>query len=314
MARTHAPTRDWRQTSFYLLVGGAMAVSIGGQVDTAGARIGIALAVVFALVNDGCAILALDCSLRADKGSAIRMWAWVAVLLAAGSGGFLNTWHAMIGVPAPPPEPFPWPLALILGVEPIVIVLVMSHLLGLVIADSRASAAGGERTVATAVAERHMSPPRPRDTAVKSAVDPSVRSAVDPSVRSGDSPAVGSAATSTVRSAAGMRSTAGMVATTGGLSEDGSTGAGSQPAGSVPRLRLAAAPEQPWMTHELIADVVNSMRAAARSSNRPYGEGRLVRDHQAKHSPLPDGSELTPHKAREIKKYIDKHRLLEAAS
>lgn len=304
MARTHAPTRDWRRASFYLLVGGAMAVSIGGQVDTAGARIGIALAVVFALVNDGCAILALDCSLRADKGSAIRKWAWVAVLLAAGSGGFLNTWHAMIGVPAPPPEPFPWPLALILGVEPIVIVLVMSHLLGLVIADSRASAAGGERTVATAVAERHMSPPRPRDTAVKSAVD----SAVDSAVRFGDSPAVGSAATTAVRS------TAGMVATTGGSSEDGSTGADSQPAGSVPRLRLAAAPEQDWMTHELIADVVSSMRAAARSSNRPYGEGRLVRDHQAKHSPLPDGSELTPHKAREIKKYIDKHRLLEAAS
>lgn len=71
----------WRRAPLYLVVLGAMAVSIGGQVATLEDRIGQGWAIVLALTNDAGAIIALDAAFsrfsdRTTRTVTIQVSSW----------------------------------------------------------------------------------------------------------------------------------------------------------------------------------------------------------------------------------------------
>lgn len=302
MAGTRTPTPDWRQGALIVVVLMAMVVSIRGQVAAIEHQLGVGIAILFALTNDVGAILALEAALSAARGSAIRKWAWVAIGLSAGTGAALNWLHAGAD-PGAAAEALPSGYRVLVGVEPIALILVLSHLVGLVVAERRAAGPTGRaeasraaETSRSATGDREPPAHRPRDTT----------------------------ASSTPQTAS---STASLVATTGGpdresraphreLAPARSTSArpaGHDPrAGSPPRLRVAPAPDPQrpaWMSADLIEAVVASALAAGAPGKR-YGEGRVITDH----SPLPDGTPMTSHKAKAVLRYIADHDLLRAAS
>lgn len=289
-----APHAAWHRRGLIVVTLGAMAVSITGQVAAIETQLGFFLAVVFALVNDAGAIIALNASMRAEKRSPVRRWAWVAIVVAAGSGALLNVLHA--STPPGTKPPLPWEYALLVGIEPVVLVLILSHLISLVIEQQRVEAThreDRETPTASSGPGREIPAPAPRAHTARSAVEPTARTA---------------------------RSAADVVVTTGAPDREipapaASSGRVAAPAATTPlppRLHLAPAPQADrpgWMTAQLLDAVIATAREAGAPAKQ-YGEGRLIRDH----SPLPDGSTITSHKAKAILTYIREHDLLKAAS
>jgi hypothetical protein len=293
--------REWRRVALYLVAVAMMLVSIKGQVESLESRLG-GFAYVLAIANDVGAIIALDALFSADRKSSIRKWAWTVILLTSGTGGVLNMWHVSVDAVIGPDgklnyPPLPKELAYLVGAEPILALLLLSHLIGLVIAERR------DRQTASTASDREVSPagvgredrevvsPGPR--VPTASLVPATASLVA-TVGAGDRevPAV-STASSRPAVAASKRPTAVRQAVT--------------PAPS-PRLRLLPGKRPEWMTDELVAAVVASMRKAGAPAKR-YGEPTLCRDHR-----LSDGSPITSHKAKTILRYIDDHDLLRVAS
>jgi len=277
--------REWRRWVLIVIVLGLMSVSIGGQVDSIGTKLAPVFAYVFAIGNDAAAILALDAALRAERGSSIRKWAWLAILLAAGTGGVLNAWHATVErtvVPGGGHElpPLPGEFGLLVGLEPIALILVLSHLVGLVLTDRQARPAGdaGPRQ-APAAADRQTA----------GATDRQATTVVVTASEAGDrrtaSPAPARTPGAAPAGAAGDRATAGTPP--------------RRPA-PVARGSLHAVPavRQGWMTEDLIARIVASM-AVAQRQGETYGRPRLMREHG-----------LNNHRARTLLDHIAEHQLL----
>jgi len=167
----------------------------------------------------------------------------LAILLAAGTGGVLNAWHATVErtvVPGGGHElpSLPGEFGLLVGLEPIALILVLSHLVGLVLT---ASAGDGQAT-----------------TVVVTAGGAGDRQAASP---------------------APARPTAG-AATTGGAGDRATAGTPPRRPAPAARGSLHAVPavRQGWMTEDLIGRVVASM-AVAQRRGETYGRPRLMREH-----------------------------------
>lgn len=299
--------RDWRWIALYIVAIGGMSVSISGQVQSIEHQLGGFLAVVFAATNDVGAILALDIALGA-AGGAIKKWAWVAILLAAGTGAALNAYHAMSPAPATPPgvppvpaPPLPTWLAILVGAEPVILVLILSHLIGLVVAARRGVAVPGYSQPGRQPGSQVASQPQPASQPV--------------TARVGDSQATTITArqTAPVGSQAGGSQVSGQVVgsqapnSQGGHRQAGDTTRPALPAArqtdhspsrvpARPARALTVAPEPrlPWMTDELIAAVVKARRADPR-----YGRKQIATDHQ-----------IGTGQVRSLLDFIDKHGLM----
>ena len=84
------------------------------------------MSVVLALTNDLAALLALN-ELMATRRAEVRRWAWAVLLLAGGTAAGLNTWHAVAAGALPPV----W--AVVVGIGPVLLAVVLSHLVALVL-------------------------------------------------------------------------------------------------------------------------------------------------------------------------------------
>jgi hypothetical protein len=323
----HAPPGDdrWQRFALLAIVVGAMAVSIGGQVSAVEARMGGVLAWVFALVNDAAAIMALNAVLAAPKGDSIRKWGWATILLAAGTGGSLNTWHitnpgtltaetGKMVAPALPPE-----FGFLVGWEPVLLILVLSHLIGLVVASRKARAttspgdhqpattrdhqttsAGGRQATQVVVGGRQAGDRQ--TTSSHHQITSPDRQAVTARITSPPAPARQAVAASTTRPPAVSVPVDRQTASPGDRQATAQT-TSRQPATRPvehPTRALAAipAPRPAWMTDGLLQSVVTAM-AKAEAEGKQYGRGRVMEDHG-----------LNDYRAGTILKLINEHNLL----
>lgn len=301
LSTEHEP-RDWRRGALILIALGLMSVSIGGQVLTIQSRLGSFLAVVFAVGHDLAALLALDVAMRADEGTSIRKWAWAVVGLAAFTGGTINAYHILAVTDAPGNlPPLPIPIGLLIGIEPILLILTLSHLINLAVADARRRRAGDRQ--APPAGDRQ---PGRQDRQAASAGDrQDATTIVIPR------PPAGGAATAsrdrqpeTARAASPDRQPAPAArAASDRRALPAARQGATSPRARAPRT-LAAVPgpqqtKRPgWMTQELIDAVVADM-ATALAKNESYGRVRMRREHG-----------LNDHKAKAVALYIDEHDLL----
>lgn len=293
--------RDWRWIALYIVAIGGMSVSISGQVQSIEHQLGGFLAVVFAATNDVGAILALDIALGA-AGGAIKKWAWVAILLAAGTGAALNAYHAMApvaatppGVPPVPAPPLPTWLAILVGAEPVILVLILSHLIGLVVAARRGVAEPGYSQPGRQPGSQVASQPQPASQPVTARVGDSQATTItarQPTpVGSQVSGQVGSQAP---KSQSGHRQAGDTTRPALPAARQTSHSPSSVPARPARALAVAPEPRLPWMTDELIAAVVKARRADPR-----YGRKQIATDHQ-----------IGTGQVRSLLEFIDKHGLM----
>jgi hypothetical protein len=116
-----------RRGGLALVMVGALSVSVRGQVQAVGPLLG-GMSVVLALTNDLAALLALN-ELMSTPRRAVRRWAWAVLVLASGTAAGLNTWHALQAGTLPPL----W--AVVVGIGPVLLAVVLSHLVALVLSD-----------------------------------------------------------------------------------------------------------------------------------------------------------------------------------
>lgn len=122
---TRAGTGRVRRGGLTLVMVGALAVSVRGQVEAVTPLLG-GMSIVLALTNDLAAFLALN-EVITTRRPEVRRWAWAVLLLAGGTAGGLNTWHALAaGV-----LPALW--AVVVGIGPVLLAMLLSHLVGLVL-------------------------------------------------------------------------------------------------------------------------------------------------------------------------------------
>jgi hypothetical protein len=129
MATTTRPARSdlagrARKAGLALVMGGAMSVSIRGQVLAVEPMLGVGMGAVLAVTNDLAALLALN-EIVSSTGRHVRGWAWAVLLLAGGTGASLNTWHAITAGALP----VGW--AALVGAGPVVLAALLSHLVAL---------------------------------------------------------------------------------------------------------------------------------------------------------------------------------------
>jgi hypothetical protein len=129
---------------------GALSVSVRGQVQAVEPLLG-PMSVVLALTNDLAALLALN-ELMATCRAAVRWWAWAVLLLAGGTAAGLNTWHAVAAAALPAV----W--AVVVGIGPVLLAVVLSHLVALVLDQTPTKALG---TAAASPIEPTTSVPPP---------------------------------------------------------------------------------------------------------------------------------------------------------
>lgn len=116
-----------RRVGLALVMVGALSVSVRGQVQAVEPLLG-GMSVVLALTNDLAALLALN-ELMSTHHRAVRRWAWAVLVLAGGTAAGLNTWHALeAGV-----LPALW--AVVVGIGPVLLAIVLSHLIALVLTE-----------------------------------------------------------------------------------------------------------------------------------------------------------------------------------
>ena len=128
-ARTGSGVADLvRRSGLALVMVGALSVSVRGQVQAVEPLLG-GMSVVLALTNDLAALLALN-ELMSTQRRAVRRWAWAVLVLAGGTAAGLNTWHALEAGELPPL----W--AVVVGIGPVLLAVVLSHLVALVLDDA----------------------------------------------------------------------------------------------------------------------------------------------------------------------------------
>ena len=135
-----------RRGGLALVMVGALSVSVRGQVQAVEPLLGD-MSVVLALTNDLAALLALN-ELMSTQRRAVRRWAWAVLVLAGGTAAGLNTWHALQAGALPPL----W--AVVVGIGPVLLAVVLSHLIALVLSDAaeqRGTAEDGRVDVAATV-------------------------------------------------------------------------------------------------------------------------------------------------------------------
>jgi hypothetical protein len=133
-----------RRSGLALVMVGALSVSVRGQVQAVEPLLG-GMSVVLALTNDLAALLALN-ELMSTQRRAVRRWAWAVLVLAGGTAAGLNTWHALEAGELPPL----W--AVVVGIGPVLLAVVLSHLVALVLDDAPEQPPAGETSGAPAAA------------------------------------------------------------------------------------------------------------------------------------------------------------------
>ena len=127
-SRAQSPGVDRvRRGGLALVMVGALSVSVRGQVQAVEPLLG-GMSVVLALTNDLAALLALN-ELMSTQRRDVRRWAWAVLVLAGGTAAGLNTWHALQVGGLPPV----W--AVVVGIGPVLLAVVLSHLVALVLSD-----------------------------------------------------------------------------------------------------------------------------------------------------------------------------------
>ena len=115
-----------RRGGLALVMVGALSVSVRGQVQAVEPLLG-GMSVVLALTNDLAALLGAE---RADEPPAARRYGagrGRCCVLAGGTAAGLNTWHALRPATLPPV----W--AVVVGIGPVLLAVVLSHLVALVL-------------------------------------------------------------------------------------------------------------------------------------------------------------------------------------
>ena len=110
------------------------------------------MSVVLALTNDLAALLALN-ELMTTRRREVRRWAWAVLVLAGGTAAGLNTWHAVAAGALPPV----W--AVVVGIGPVLLAVVLSHLVALVL-DQTTAAPPSRATTSTVAPSAESPPPR----------------------------------------------------------------------------------------------------------------------------------------------------------
>jgi len=107
---------------------GALALSVRDQVQAVAPLLG-PMSIVLAMTNDLAALLALNEAISTQRRE-VRHWAWAVLVLAGDTAAGLNTWHAIsAGL-----LPAVW--AVVVGIGPVLLAMVLSHLVALVLQDT----------------------------------------------------------------------------------------------------------------------------------------------------------------------------------
>lgn len=139
-----------RRPGLLVVMLGALSLSFSGQREAVTPLLGSQMAVVFAATNDLAALLALN-ELVTGRTRGIRVWAWVAMILAGGTALGLNTWHAIqVGV-------LPGPVSLVTGAEPVILAWVLSHVVALVVTHRREASGTASRVESSAAPDSAVS-------------------------------------------------------------------------------------------------------------------------------------------------------------
>ncbi len=153
-----------RRGGLALVMVGALSVSVRGQVQAVEPLLG-PMSVVLALTNDLAALLALN-ELMATRRPGVRRWAWAVLLLAGGTAAGLNTWHAVAAGALPPV----W--AVVVGIGPVLLAVVLSHLVALVLDDAGAATAPSPASDAAERAAARPAEPTTAAPAAAPAIEP----------------------------------------------------------------------------------------------------------------------------------------------
>ena len=130
-AASAAGSGGWvRRGGLALVMVGALSVSVRGQVEAVAPLLG-GMSIVLALTNDLAALLALNEAISTRRQD-VRRWAWAVLVLAGGTAAGLNTWHAI----AAGLLPAVW--AVVVGIGPVLLAMVLSHLVALVLDEAPA--------------------------------------------------------------------------------------------------------------------------------------------------------------------------------
>ncbi|MFD9734250.1 hypothetical protein [Umezawaea sp. NPDC059074] len=163
-----------RKAALFAVMGGALVLTINGEVRAVepmlGPGFGIVLAAVFAVST----LLALNYVI--DGTGPVRRWAWAVLLFAGGMELGLNTWHAVTSVlHGPDGAPvlvdgltvpaLPLGAAVAVGAGPVLLAGLLSHLVSLAMTEEQRAAVEqeAERTAARAA----RVPARPTHTAYR---------------------------------------------------------------------------------------------------------------------------------------------------
>lgn len=141
-----------RRAGLALVMIGALSVSVRGQVEAVEPLLG-GMSVVLALTNDLAALLALN-ELMSTARRDVRRWAWAVLVLAGGTAAGLNTWHALEAGKLPEL----W--AVVVGIGPVLLAVVLSHLVALVLNDGPAPDAQTTQPSVTPAGDRSPEPER----------------------------------------------------------------------------------------------------------------------------------------------------------
>jgi hypothetical protein len=141
-----------RRVGLALVMVGALSVSVRGQVEAVEPLLG-GMSIVLALTNDVAALLALNEVISTSRRE-VRRWAWAVLVLAGGTAAGLNTWHAI------EQGSLPTLWAVVVGVGPVLLAMVLSHLVALVLEDAPTAAADPPvEATATTVERTAVEPP-----------------------------------------------------------------------------------------------------------------------------------------------------------
>lgn len=171
-----------RRGGLALVMIGALSVSVRGQVEAVEPLLG-GMSLVLALTNDLAALLALN-ELMSTKRRDVRRWAWAVLVLAGGTAAGLNTWHAVEAGALPAL----W--AVVVGIGPVLLAVVLSHLVALVLNDAPTPVPSDTGSVGPAASAPAPAPEQERVVARAEAVPPTppVAATVTESSRAAQAP------------------------------------------------------------------------------------------------------------------------------
>jgi len=118
-----------RKAALFAVMGGALALTINGEVQAVSPMLGPVFGGVMAAVFALSTLLALNYVIE-GRGS-VRFWAWGVLALAGGMELGLNTWHALTTVNSHGVPALPTLAAVAIGAGPVVLAGLLSHLVSL---------------------------------------------------------------------------------------------------------------------------------------------------------------------------------------